>query len=230
MSKHLKVASHCIPSIFLYYNLYLRSGDVFDGRPWQLKRSSCLLSACCSVARQSWEGVRGRKFNSDWKYSFFIFLVCWIDWDYISVCLENSYFSGNKLWKEASNLLQWNWKRRIIDEKERKSKESNRCRGSEILIFNARTRSWIGIWGNMSSWQKLRRGGEIEIVWEGTLEQVRVREADGGECKRKKNRKAWECERLWRAEMEAERGRSQFARKSSRGRRSEIFARSQHKA
>ena len=32
------------------------------------------------------------------------------------------------------------------------------------------------------------------------------------------------------AEMEAERGRSQFARKSSRGRRSEIFARSQHKA
>ena len=31
-------------------------------------------------------------------------------------------------------------------------------------------------------------------------------------------------------EMEAERGRSQFARKSSRGRRSEILDKSQHKA
>ena len=164
MSKHLKVASHSIPSIFLYYNLYLRSWDVFDGRPWQLKRSSCLLSACCSVARQSWEGVRGRKFNSDWKYSFFIFLVCWTDWDYISVCLENSYFPGNKLWKEASNLLQWDWKMRIIDEKERKSKESwcNRCRGSEILIFNARTRSWIGIWGNIAAGKNWGEGGRVE--------------------------------------------------------------------
>ena len=205
MSKHLKVSSHCISSIFLYYNLYLRSGDVFDGRPWQLKRSSCLLSACCSVARQSWEGVRGRKFNSDWKYSFF--LVCWTDWDYISVCLENSYFPGNKLWKEASNLLQWNWKMRIIDEKERKSKESwcNRCRGSEILIFNARTWSWTGIWGNMSSWQKLRRGGELRVEgdWDCMRGNTRASESEGGWWRRvqkkEKRLRVWEAvERRWR--------------------------------
>ena len=75
-----------------------------------------------------------------------------------------------------------------------------------------------------------RRGAEsgerLRLYERGTLEQVR--EADGGEWKRKTEK--IESVRGRGAEMEAERGRSQFARKSSRGRRSEIFARSQHKA
>ena len=88
----------------------------------------------------------------------------------------------------------------------------------------------------MSSWQKLRRGGGAEsgerlrLYERGTLEQVRVREADGGEWKRKTEKIESVRGRGERAEMEAERGRSQFARKSGRGRRSEILARSQHKA
>ena len=45
-----------------------------------------------------------------------------------------------------------------------------------------------------------------------------------------KERKKIESVRGRGAEMEAERGRSQFARKSSRGRRSEILTKSQHKA
>ena len=157
-------------------------------------------------AEREWGG--GNSIQTENTVSLF-FLVCWTDWDYISVCLENSYFPGrgNKLWKEASNLLQWNWKMRIIDEKERKSKESwcNRCCGSEILIFNARTRSWIGIWGNMSSWQKLRRGGELRVEgdWDCMRGNTRASESEGGWWRRvqkkEKRLRVWEAvERRWR--------------------------------
>ena len=65
-------------------------------------------------------------------------------------------------------------------------------------------------WGEGGSWE----WREIKIVWEGTLEQVRVREADGGECKRKK--KDWECERPWSGDGGWEREESVCAQIESR--------------